>query len=94
MPITNADRRRVMLTAWELAREGRQLREARSFADCLRWAWVQVKRELAKAAFATMRVVRLSPSLINSPIARTLNGRPGGAHRDFKAAYVTARIGA
>lgn len=93
MTETNETRRQVMLTAWTIQREGRQLRDGRTFGQCLTWAWVAVKREAARAAFSALRMVRLSPSLIRSPLARVFNGRPRGAHRDFQAALTTARIG-
>lgn len=93
MTTTNETRRNVMTTAWVLFREGRQLRDGRTFAQCLGWAWSHVKREAAKVAFAALRLVQFSPSLIRSPIARTLRGRPLGARRDFLAALTTARIG-
>ena len=95
MTKTNQTRRAVMLTAWGFCHG----EPARTFADCLRGAWKLTKR-LAKATAALMHrasrsvgPVSLSPSLIRSPIACVFNGRPGGAHRDFQAALVTARIG-
>jgi len=94
MTVTNEIRRQVMLTAWVLKREGRQIKDGRTFAQCLGWAWAHVKREAAKAAFATVRVLRLSPSLICSPLGRRFGGRRYGARRDFKAAYTTAQVGA
>ena len=86
-------RRTVMNTAWGLFREGRTMRDGRTFAQCLGWAWAHVRREIAKAAFAAMQVVRLSPSLIRSPIARASAGLRYGGRSDFKAAYLTARVG-
>lgn len=93
MTITDT-RRAVMTTAHSLRREGRQLHDGRTWSDCMIWAWRSVKAAAAKAAFAAMRTLRLSPSLIRSPIERasTTGRRPRWA--DFKAAYTTARIGA
>jgi hypothetical protein len=94
MTAANQTRRQVMLTAWTLWREGRQLRDGRTFGQCLRWAWAHVKREAAKAAFAALTLVKVAPA-IRSPIARrTYNGRLSGAARDFRASYLTARVGA
>jgi hypothetical protein len=93
MTTTTEIRRNVMTTGWALFREGRTMRDGRTFADCLRWAWAHVRREMAKAAFAAMQVVRLSPSLIRSPIARASSTERFGRRCDFKAAYMTARLG-
>jgi len=95
MTITNETRRRIMLLAWDAKRS----EPARTFADCLRGAWAFTRR-MAKAAANFMGRARrhggrvqLAPALYRSPIARTLNGRRGGAHRDFQASLVTARVG-
>ena len=93
MNVTNQTRRNVMTAAWAMFREGRTMRDGRTFAQCLGWAWTHVRRELAKAAFAAMQMVQMSPSLIRSPIARASGGTRQGGQRDFKAAYLTARLG-
>lgn len=94
MTTTNETRRQVMLMAWSLKREGRQLLDGRSFSQCLTWAWREIKLQAAKAAFAVMRKVRFSRSLIQSPMQRAtqLDRRPRLS--DFKAAYTTAMVGA
>lgn len=92
----NETRRNVMQMAWSFFREARANGESRSFADCLRGAWAFSKRLaqtagqfMARARRAGGRV-RLSPSLIRSPLGRSLGH---GTQRDFQAAYLTARIG-
>ena len=93
--ITNETRRSIFLVAWESKRS----EPARTFSDCLRGAWA-FSRRMAKAAYGFIAGARrhggrvqFSPALYRSPIARTLSGRSGGAHRDFQAAIVTARVG-
>ncbi|QUD86963.1 hypothetical protein [Phenylobacterium montanum] len=86
-------RRKVMLTAHLLRREGRQLGDGRNWSDCLRWAWREVKHQAAKAAAAALRMVRLSPSLIRSPIERAVSAQRFGRRADFHAAHMTARLG-
>ena len=95
MTVTNANRRSIMLMAWDAKRS----EPGRAFADCLRGAWAFARR-MAKAAASFMRKARkaggrvqLAPAMIRSPIARTVNGRRAGAQRDFEAALITARVG-
>jgi len=86
----------IMSMAWAFRRS----EPGRPFADCLRGAWRTAKasareaaRFMAKAKAAGGRV-RLSPSLIASPIRRATLGQRYGRTRDYQAAYLTARIGA
>ena len=90
---TTETRRSVMTTAWVMFREGRTMRDGRTFAQCLGWAWVHVRREIAKTAFHAMRVVRLTPSLIRSPIQRATSTQRFAGRADHRAAYLTARVG-
>ena len=83
-------RRAVLTTAHGLRREGRQLRDGRTWSQCCVWAWRAVKGAAAKAAFAALRHVRMSPSLIRSPIQRVTRTAKRPRWADFKAAYVTA----
>lgn len=90
---TTDTRRSVMTTAWVLFREGRTMRDGRTFGQCLGWAWAHVRRELAKLAFAAMRLVRLTPSLIRSPIQRATSTQRYAGRADHRAAYLTSRVG-
>jgi hypothetical protein len=94
MKVTNETRREVMTTAWVIFREGRQVHDGRTFAQSLGWAWSHVKREAAKAAFGAMRLVRLSPSLIRSPLQRVTSTQRYAGRADWNAARVTSRLGA
>jgi hypothetical protein len=83
--------RRIMLMAWDLYRTAKRSLESRSFGDCLKGAW-SFTRRLAEAGKSWKRRghLRLSSDLIKSPIARH-EGR--NTERDFRGAYVTARLG-
>jgi len=94
MTTANETRRNVMLTAWTLRREGRHIRDGRTFGQGLSWAWIAVKRQAAAAIYATLRVVHFSPSLIRSPTQRALTGQRYAGARSYKAALTTARVGA
>ncbi len=93
MTTTNQTRRTVMNTAWVIFREGRQIRDGRTFAQSLTWAWRQVKFEAAKARNAALRVLRVAPSMIRSPQQRLTSTAPLARQADFKAALTTARLG-
>jgi hypothetical protein len=86
-----AELRSIMLMAWEFHRIAKRAGEDRSFGDSLRGAW-KMRRGLKEAAskFKRRGLVRLSPDLIKSPIARVtgLNSQA-----DFRGAYLTARFG-
>ena len=92
-PTRRASLSRLMTMAWDFRRS----EPGRAFADCLRAAW-KLTKGLAKEA-ARFRAkaagghVRLSPSLISSPIRRATAGQRYGRARDFQAAYITARVG-
>lgn len=90
-PERKARLRNIMRMAWDFYRTARRELEDRTFSDCLRGAWA-LSRGLAEAArrLANRKHLRLSSSLIRSPIARA-----SGTNRlrDFNAAYLTARIG-
>ena len=83
---------RVMGMAWAFWRDARQQGQVRSFGDCLRGAWRMSKRlvEAAVALIGGRKHLRLSKSLIRSPIARSLGANSLG---DYRAAYLTARLG-
>lgn len=95
MTEANRTRRSVMLMAWDAKRA----EPTRAFGDCLRGAWALNKR-MAKAAAkmlaraAGAKVLRLSPSLIRSPLQRVTRGQRFGRYADFQAAYTTAVVGA
>jgi hypothetical protein len=88
-------RRQVMLTAWSFRRS----EPSRSFADCLCGAWKMIKR-LAEDMSGFARRMRgctghaqLSPSLIRSPIQRSLTGMRYAGSCDYRAARLTGRLG-
>jgi hypothetical protein len=88
--------RGVMKLAWDFQRA----EPGRPFADCLRGAWKLTKGlERDAQAFAQRlkgangRHVQLSPSLIRSPIQRSLSGQRFAGARDYSAARFTARLG-
>jgi hypothetical protein len=83
--------RRIMTIAWDLYRTGQRSFDSRSFADCLKGAWT-LTRKIAEASrgWKQRGHLKLSADLIKSPIARH-EGR--NSQSDFRAAYLTARIG-
>jgi hypothetical protein len=92
--------RRIMVLAWDFYRTDLRSSHPRSFADALAGAWRWVKRtaERAAADVAWVRKVkarggRMSPSLIRSPIQRSLSGSRYAGTADHQAAYTTARMG-
>ena len=95
MTEANATRRSVMLMAWDAKRA----EPGRAFADCLRGAWALTKRlggfarKLAAKAKGA-KALQLSPSLIRSPIERVTRRNRYGRMDDFRAAYLTAVVGA
>ena len=93
MTTTTEARRTVMNIAHALRREGKQLSDGRTWSDCLRAAWREVKYRAAKAAAAALHVVRLSPSLIRSPVQRALSTQRFARRADWHAARTTSRIG-
>ena len=88
-------RRQVMLTAWSF----RRAEPARPFSDCLRGAWKMIKRlaedmtAFARRARGCTGHVQLSPSLIRSPIQRSLTGTRYAGSSDYRAARLTGRLG-
>ena len=91
----NENRRRVMLLAWDLYRDG-----GRTFADALRGSWKFIKG-LPKAAAAFLSRarqsgghLRLSPSLIQSPMQRVISTQRYPRQADQFAARLTSRLGA
>jgi hypothetical protein len=90
MSPANQTRSRVMLIAWD----ARRLNPAQPFADCLRGAWKFMK---ALAAYNPLRRARHSwstPPFIRSPIARATGSQRFGGRSDYRAARLTARLGA
>jgi len=85
----------LMLMAWSF----RRAEPVRSFADCLRAAWRMAKQSAQEAAriLAAAKAgggqVRLSKSLIASPIRQASAGQRYGRARDFQAAYTSAVFG-
>jgi hypothetical protein len=95
MIINNQTRRSIMLMAWDAKRT----ESARTFSDCLKGAW-RFARKMAKATANLMARarrqggrLRLSLSLIRSPIQRATATAQRAKWTDFKAAYTTARLG-
>ncbi len=88
-------RRQVMLTAWSFRRSEPE----RPFSDCLCGAWTMIKRLAAEMTNFAQRMrghsghAQLSPSLIRSPIRRSLTGQRHAGASDSRAAYTTARLG-
>ena len=83
--------RNIMLMAWDFFRSSKRSGENRLFSDCLSGAWKLSKglaREAAK--LRGIKYLRLSHSLIRSPISRAFAGNPvaESAH-----AYLTSVLG-
>jgi hypothetical protein len=92
--------RKVMVLARELYRTDLRSSHPRTFADALAGAWRWTKRAAQRATETAVwvRTVKanggqLSPSLIRSPIRRSLAGQRHASAKDFSAAYTTARLG-
>jgi hypothetical protein len=97
-PITNYNRKCVMVWAWDLKR----VDPSRDFAGCLRAAWVAVKAYIARRAKAMAKFVRavraggriaLSPSLIRSPSTGQFAGTRFGRTSDRHAGQMISRMG-
>jgi hypothetical protein len=97
-PITNYNRKCVMVAAWDQKRAD----AARTFASCLRAAWVAVKADIARRAKAMVRFtkalraggqVNLSPSLLRSPSTAAFAGARYGRTNDRHAGAMISRIG-
>ncbi len=88
-------RRLIMLTAWSF----RGAEPERSFSDCRRGAWKMIKRLAEELTGFGQRVrghnghVQLAPTLIRSPIRRSLTGSRHAGASDYSAAYLTGRLG-
>lgn len=94
MTAANQTRRNVMLTAWSFQRA----EPDRPFAECLRGAWKWTKGMAKTAAEFRAKArsgarVDFSPSLIRSPIQRSLTGQRYAGLRDSQAAITTSRLG-
>jgi hypothetical protein len=92
--------REIMVLAWDLYRTDLRSSHPRTFADALAgaWRWTKRKAERQAETAAWVRRVKandgkLSPSLIRSPIRRSLTGHRYVGACDFAAAYSTARLG-
>lgn len=97
-PITNYNRRCVMVWAWDAKRAA----PARDFASCLRQAWAAVKVDIARRAKAMVRLtkalrsggrVALSPSLLRSPTSAHFRASRYGGARDREAGATISRLG-
>lgn len=85
----------IFTKAWTLRRADPTC----SFGRCLKAAWAYMRELAAVARKFVERAkrngghLRFSPSLIRSPIQRSLTGTAYGSVLDHKAAYLTSRLG-
>jgi len=97
-PITNYNRKCLMVWAWDAKRSA----PSRGFAACLCEAWVALRADIVRRAKAMLRLtkalraggrVTLSPSLIRSPSTNAFRAVAFGGALDRQAGAMISRIG-